>query len=82
MKLSDLKCAICGNPATCVGHYESGDEEYDPACDDCCGHGNEDGHCVRCTEDEPCDGCDGRADHKAGCEALALMGLSEAMATA
>ena len=37
-------CAICGKPATCLGSYEgAATDEY--ACDDCCGHGNEDGHC-------------------------------------
>lgn len=38
------KCAECGSPATCFGSYES---EYTPAyaCDECCGHGCEDGHC-------------------------------------
>jgi len=36
------KCQICGKPATCHGTYE-GHTGY--GCDDCCGHGNEDGHC-------------------------------------
>ena len=37
-------CATCGKPATCIGAYEGSTvDEY--ACDDCCGHGNEDGHC-------------------------------------
>lgn len=44
-----LTCAHCGKPATCVGAYELeavGDEPgLQPACDDCCGHGNEDGFC-------------------------------------
>ena len=31
-------------PAVCTGIYEDGDEH--PACDKCCGHGNEDGWCV------------------------------------
>lgn len=36
-------CA-CGKPATCFGEYEGGAvDAY--ACDDCCAHGNEDGHC-------------------------------------
>jgi len=36
------KCRTCGKPATCHGTYESvtGD-----SCDDCCGHGCEDGFC-------------------------------------
>lgn len=36
-------CANCHKPATCYGQYEDQPEGY--ACDDCCGHGNEDGHC-------------------------------------
>ena len=35
-------CDTCGKPATCGGEYEG---EAGHACDDCCGHGNEDGHC-------------------------------------
>jgi len=38
-------CAICGKPATCIGVYEDPEGEPEPACDDCCGHGNEDGWC-------------------------------------
>lgn len=43
-----MVCAICGKPATCVGLYDAQGEDQDPepACDDCCGHGNEDGWCV------------------------------------
>lgn len=37
------KCANCGNLATCFGQYENNPEGF--ACDACCGHGNEDGHC-------------------------------------
>ena len=37
-------CATCGKPATCVGAYEGATEEA-PSCDDCCGHGCEDGKC-------------------------------------
>ena len=33
----------CGKQATCFGAYEGGPEAY--GCDDCCGHGNEDGYC-------------------------------------
>lgn len=37
-------CAYCGKPATCLGAYDmETDAKY--ACDDCCGHGNEDGWC-------------------------------------
>ena len=35
-------CSLCGAPATCHGTYE-GKPSY--ACDDCCGHGCEDGVC-------------------------------------
>jgi len=38
------KCS-CGKPATCVGAYER-PENLSCSCDDCCGHGNEDGWCV------------------------------------
>jgi hypothetical protein len=37
-------CATCGQTATCFGAYE-GDTQEEYACDDCCAHGNEDGHC-------------------------------------
>lgn len=39
-------CRSCDRDAVCIGEYEtdSGDEEY--ACGECCGHGNEDGHCT------------------------------------
>ena len=39
-----MTCAICGKRATCVGRYEDM-EQFEPACDDCCGHGCEDGVC-------------------------------------
>lgn len=39
-----LLCRACGKPATCIGRYE-GHGDYAPACDACCGHGNEDGVC-------------------------------------
>lgn len=42
-------CCSCPNSATCIGRYE-GHGEYEPSCDDCCGHGNEDGVCVRIPE--------------------------------
>lgn len=39
-------CAHCkAKKATCVGAYED-QHDFAPACDDCCGHGNEDGRCV------------------------------------
>jgi hypothetical protein len=34
----------CSNPATCRGIYE-GEGPERAACDECCGHGNEDGYC-------------------------------------
>lgn len=37
-------CNTCKRPATCKGAYE-GQAEETYSCDDCCGHGNEDGHC-------------------------------------
>lgn len=38
-------CAACTNLATCYGSYEGAAAAY--ACDDCCGHGCEDGKCER-----------------------------------
>ncbi len=38
-------CEGCRKPATCVGEYETCGEHVGFACDDCCGHGNEDGWC-------------------------------------
>lgn len=41
-----LLCARCGkNPAACIGQYE-GHGGYEPACNECCAHGNEDGFCT------------------------------------
>lgn len=37
-------CEYCGEPATCFGAYEGSAPAY--ACDECCGHGNEDGRCT------------------------------------
>ena len=34
----------CTQPAACIGEYEGHGGEA-PACDSCCGHGNEDGYC-------------------------------------
>lgn len=40
-------CTTCGvREATCVGRYEDMDT-CEPSCDECCGHGCEDGHCDR-----------------------------------
>jgi hypothetical protein len=41
------KCANCPKPAACVGTYEDSEGPLAFACDDCCGHGNEDGFCYR-----------------------------------
>jgi hypothetical protein len=43
-RLGEPVCAECGKPATCFGSYET---ELTPAyaCNECCMHGNEDGHC-------------------------------------
>lgn len=39
-----ILCAYCEQrPATCFGAYEGCDPAA--ACDECCGHGCEDGHC-------------------------------------
>lgn len=40
-----VRCYACGGRATCVGAYE-GQKVTEYCCDDCCGHGNEDGHCA------------------------------------
>lgn len=38
------KCDICGKPASCLGQYDTMPAPAF-ACDDCCGHGSEDGWC-------------------------------------
>lgn len=43
MKSSGVRICECGQPATCVGAYEM--RPFECACDDCCGHGCEDGVC-------------------------------------
>jgi hypothetical protein len=50
-----LRC-LCGNSAACIGLYEAWTkhQKAEPACNDCCGHGCEDGHC-----DKVSDICDG-----------------------
>lgn len=43
--MSAPDCECCGErPAQCKGAYEGRTEETF-SCGDCCGHGNEDGHC-------------------------------------
>lgn len=39
-------CRHCETRATCVGEYERTDHDIGFACDECCGHGNEDGWCI------------------------------------
>ena len=39
-----MNCAICGEPATCIGQYENMTTP-EPACDECCVHTCEDGSC-------------------------------------
>lgn len=42
------RCASCGKPATCFGKSRYNPTQF--ACDDCCGHGQEDGWCVTVDE--------------------------------
>lgn len=44
MNRAGPKVCECGEPATCFGSYET-DLHPAYACDTCCGHGCEDGHC-------------------------------------
>lgn len=46
LSIGPLVCATCGERATCVGRYENM-VDMEPACDECCGHGCEDGLCHR-----------------------------------
>lgn len=67
-------CLHCGAPAYCFGSYEShsGTVPRTYACDDCCGHGCEDGHCEPVAPDEEgvpqrlCDGSGVRPAKKRG----------------
>lgn len=44
------QCSFCDAPAVCVGRYENAtQDEY--GCDECCGHGNEDGYCTPLEDD-------------------------------
>lgn len=49
--MRELRCHICGNSATCIGRYESMEHD-EPACDECCGHGCEDGNCTYLTDED------------------------------
>lgn len=52
-----MKCS-CGNVAACIGLYDpfSKHQPEAPACDECCGHGCEDGYCYKLDTFFPCDG--------------------------
>jgi hypothetical protein len=45
-----MRCVHCEEPATCVGEYETCENDPSPACDQCCGHGGEDGWCIPVAE--------------------------------
>lgn len=52
-------CAHCGKPSTCIGLYDAYHETQkpEPACDECCAHGCEDGHCEpRADDEKQCNG--------------------------
>lgn len=68
-RVRDMLCEICEQPACCIGKYDA--DSYSPACDSCCGHGNEDGHCIRCTSEDLCAACD--RDDGSPCLATALL---------
>lgn len=40
------RCGMCGKPATCFGGYAGCHDTLRFACDECCGHWQEDGWCV------------------------------------
>lgn len=42
--MDTITCDTCDRPAVCIGAYE-GQTQETLACNTCCGHGNEDGHC-------------------------------------
>lgn len=46
---ANVACQECGRRSICVGRYEGHGEEG-ASCDECCGHGNEDGHCHQLTD--------------------------------
>lgn len=51
------KCQHCGADATCFGEYEAHSDAatLGYACDNCCGHGNEDGWCKPVDDVDPRD---------------------------
>lgn len=52
--MQQITCTICGKPAACIGRYEDMTEQ-EPACDECCGHGCEDGECFPIDDEDLCD---------------------------
>jgi hypothetical protein len=57
----DGVCYACGEPATCHGRYE-GHGPIQFACDECCGHGCEDGWCEPVDTDANAADSDGTPD--------------------
>lgn len=47
-----ILCHFCNGKAACLGRYENCEGPFNYACDDCCGHGNEDGRCSRIGSDD------------------------------
>jgi hypothetical protein len=45
-------CATCRKRAACIGVYEDGAALASFACNACCAHGNEDGHCRPLTDED------------------------------
>lgn len=66
------RCSSCQLDATCIGNYEGDVGGARFACDHCCGHGNEDGHC------EPVDRWRSRATDDLLRRCLAQLELSDA----
>lgn len=55
-----VKCQFCGGLAACYGKYADSTEGY--ACDECCGHGCEDGWCETAEKHRPRVFCASLAD--------------------
>lgn len=49
------KCRSCARDAVCYGAYEG--DVMQPSCDECCGHGQEDGECVAVGVAHALEGC-------------------------
>lgn len=61
-QMESIKCESCSRVAICIGRYDA--DEGDPdeaACDECCGHGCEDGHCEQLYDNEGDPTDEGRA---------------------